>query len=66
MADEIIVLENSEAMAETEEVKLVESNESVSNLDLVVILGELFGVESKINECQDSEENRNIYPWIKW
>ena len=39
-------------MAETEEVKLVESNESVSNLDLVVILGELFGVESKINELK--------------
>jgi len=39
-------------MAEIEEVKLVESNESVSNLDLVVILGELFGVESKINELK--------------
>ncbi len=39
-------------MAEIEEVKLVESNERVSNLDLVVILGELFGVESKINELK--------------
>ena len=39
-------------MAEIEEVKLVESNESVSNLDLVVILGELFGVESKLNELK--------------
>ena len=41
-------------MAEVEEVKLIEkeTNDKVSNLDLFLILGDLFGVESKVNELK--------------
>lgn len=41
-------------MAEVEEVKLIEkeTNDKVSNLDLLLILGDLFGVESKVNELK--------------
>ena len=41
-------------MAEVEEVKLIEkeNNDNVSNLDLFLILGDLFGVDSKINELK--------------